>query len=213
FTNLGADFYDLSFRKTVAGGSVSAADRDQLFPFTVFFIDPEGLADPEPAPLSADGIFGTWCVDIVGANGLSLGLVVVASRIETTRIGTFEGPFILKLKHDETATIRNLFTGDFEVCEDLTGFAGRYVPSFAYTIGDASGGDVPGGSVTGSGTGASVRIMLEDHTSVTFTNTVGDDTPQTGDNLLCHLLVSLALAFSLGLLGAGVFLHRHLKHL
>ena len=150
------EVHDLSIKKTVTGGA-TATDRLRMFRFEVFahaHIEPRAVRELTPVALSEDGriieveVNGekrglrTYVVEIRGADNeliADIGSRIIAAQYRDL---PYEVPYILELKHNETATIKNLPDCDYEVHEVLD--TSRYIVSHTITSGGGAPKNVSG---------------------------------------------------------------------
>ncbi|MDR2982292.1 MAG: DUF5979 domain-containing protein [Puniceicoccales bacterium] len=170
--------FDLSIKKTIAGAAADS-DLQRLFHFQVVYMGASNMLYSQgPIPLATELTPNTMCVEGIGID---------KDRIQPDAQGK---PTILMLKHNETATIKGLFSGAYKVIElDRAGYVTTYAVGAEKEV-----------SITS--TGETQVFLLQGNTLVTITNTASSENnsnPQTDDrnNMTLWLVVLLTSVFGL----------------
>ena len=185
-SNIRATTCDLSISKTLVGNP-DDIDTERLFSFEVFYMDSNyGITPPWALPLST-----------IPSNDKALIEGITEDRIVLDSSGN---PVIFMLKHNETATVKDLPAGRYMI---------REVPSTWFSVSYAIGS---GSETLAQNGGDTETFILTSDTTVAFTNTLtprtppgtdrppggtppggvppGGTTPRTGENLLPWGLVA-----------------------
>ena len=176
FTNMVTDFHTLKISKTVAPESAARADKDKLYPFSIYPVEPVDTDEnPKPIGLSAvSGVFDAWHVRIAGANGDPIDEEIVAARHGVGSAGSSRIFYTLYLKDGETATVYSMFEGAYEIVEALGEDSGRYTTTYRVSTGGKTAPRV------GSST---AMLTINGDTQVSFTNTLITRSGPSGKNV------------------------------